>query len=70
MKNTVPKCGTVIPAKAWRRKNPDIGASGQRWYCLCCGCKDMTHFGVLVGFHFRSAGRGGFFFKAEVTDED
>eukprot|EP00969_Alexandrium_andersonii_P337367 14910786-Alexandrium_andersonii.AAC.1 len=59
------KCGTVIPAKAWHRMNPDIGASGQRWYCLCCGCKYKTAFGMLVEVHLRSAGRGSFFFQSE-----
>ena len=41
-------CGTVIGSKAWLRKLPAPWASGQKWYCNCCGAKYRTTMGMLT----------------------
>eukprot|EP00969_Alexandrium_andersonii_P343480 15182182-Alexandrium_andersonii.AAC.1 len=42
-------------------KNPDIGSSGQVWYCVCCGCKYNANYGMLVEVHRAEIGASFFF---------
>jgi len=45
------ECGTLIPSKIWKRKHQDIASSKQKWYCVCCGARYRTQFGMLVEVH-------------------
>ena len=63
----MPKCGTVMPSKGWTRRYANIGASKQRWYCVCCGARYKTKFGMLVEIH---SGGASTFFIAEVSNKD
>ena len=47
-------CGTIMPAKHWLRRFDDVGSSKQRWYCVCCGTRFKTKFGMLVEIHISS----------------
>ena len=49
------------------RRFADVGATHQRWYCVCCGTRFRTKFGMLVEVHIRHAST---FMLAEVTDKD
>ncbi len=45
------QCGTVILSKAWLRRHEDPLKAKQRWYCLCCGTRYETGFGMLTEFY-------------------
>ena len=47
-------CGTVIASKAWSRKLLVPWATGQRWYCNCCGTAYRTTMGMLTEVHTSS----------------
>lgn len=40
-------CNTVLASQTWKRKHEDVLASGQRHYCLCCGCAYKWTWGGL-----------------------
>ena len=42
------RCYTVIGGKAWTRLHENPLQKGQRWYCVVCGNKYRTKYGVLV----------------------
>ena len=44
-------CGTVIASKAWSRKLSVPWASGQTWYCNCCGAAYNMSMGMLTEIH-------------------
>ena len=60
-------CGTVMPSKQWKRKFEDVGASKQRWYCVCCQTRFRTSYGMLVEVHTRGVST---FMLAEVSNRD
>ena len=60
-------CGTVMPSKQWKRKFEDVGASKQRWYCVCCQTRFRTKYGMLVEVHTRGVST---FMLAEVSNRD
>ena len=35
----------------WARKNEDVSAPKQAWYCCMCGCRYSSNDGMLVEFH-------------------
>ena len=41
-------CGTVMPAEQFFRRFEDlpIGSWKLRWYCVCCGTRYKTKFGM------------------------
>ena len=56
-------CYTVIPSKTWSTLHEDPLASKQRWYCVCCGAKYMTKFGMIVEIEIQ----GDFYYvKADI----
>ena len=62
-----PPCGTVMPAKQWKHKFENIGASKQKWYCVCCAARLRTPFRMLV--EVRTKGVSSFML-GEVTNKD
>ena len=65
-----PPCGTIMPAKHWKRRFDDIGSSKQRWYCVCCGKKYKTKYGMLVEIHITSPTPASTFLRSEITNKD
>ena len=60
-------CYTVMPSKTWRTFHEDPLASKQRWYCVCCGAKYLTKFGMLIEIEIR----GVFYYvKAEIPPDN
>ncbi len=41
-------CGTLTPSKGWGRKNEDVYAAGQWWYCPRCGCRYSANYGMII----------------------
>ena len=59
-------CGTVIPEKMWQRY-PEFFVQGQKFfYCVCCGAKYRTKFGMLVEFSPK-ARNSSRFMRAEIS---
>ena len=56
-------CGAVIPSKTWRTFHEDPLAPKQRWYCVCCGAKYLTKFGMIIELEIRGE---IFYVKAEI----
>ena len=59
-------CYTVIPSKTWSTLHEDPLASKQRWYCICCGAKYMTRFGMIIELQI---GSGFYYVKAEIPPD-
>ena len=64
---TYPPCGTVMPSKQWKRKFEEVGASKQKWYCVCCTTRFRTSYGMLVEVRAKGIST---FMLAEVTNKD
>ena len=62
-----PPCGTVMPSKQWKRKFEEVGATKQKWYCVCCTTRFRTAYGMLVEVRAKGIST---FMLAEVTDKD
>ncbi len=41
-------CNTAMPSKIWMRKNEDITATKQKWYCCDCRCGYKVKYGTIV----------------------
>jgi hypothetical protein len=63
-------CGTIMPAKHWHRRFEDVGCSKQRWYCVCCGKRYLTKYGMLVEIHITSPEPTSVFMRSEITNQD
>ena len=63
-------CGTIMPAKHWLRRFDDVGSSKQRWYCVCCGTRFKTKFGMLVEIHITSPAPTSIFMRSEISNLD
>ena len=62
-----PICGAVTPSKVWRRKKPEIGATGQKYYCPLCGTRYKTTYGMLVEIRAKEVST---FMRAEISSQD
>ena len=62
-------CGTVMPAKHWLRRFEDVGPR-QRWYCVCCGARFRSKYGMLVEIHITSPAPTSIFMRSEVLNQD
>jgi hypothetical protein len=49
------KCNTLTPNKDWKMMHADPLAEKQRWYCLTCGCRYKTTFGVVCELKLANA---------------
>ena len=49
------------------RRFADVGATHQRWYCVCCGTRFRTKYGMLVEVHTKGVST---FMLAEVIGGD
>ena len=56
-----------MPSKQWKRKFEAIGSSKQRWYCVCCGTRFKTAYGMLVEVRVQNAST---FMLADVSNKD
>ena len=56
-----------MPSKEWTRRFEDPASNKQRWYCVCCKCKYVTKFGMLVEVHYKGIST---FLLAEVPNHD
>jgi hypothetical protein len=63
-------CGTIMPAKHWHRRFEDVGSSKQRWYCVCCGTRFKTKYGMLVEIHITSPAPTSVFMRSEISNQD
>jgi hypothetical protein len=63
-------CGTIMPAKHWHRRFEDVGSSKQRWYCVCCGTRYQTKYGMLVEIHITSPEPTSVFMLSEISNQD
>jgi hypothetical protein len=60
-------CCTVIPSKTWETFHKDPLATRQRWYCICCGARYQTKFGMIVELEVH----GNFYYvKADIPPEN
>ena len=63
-------CGTIMPAKHWLRRFEDVGSSKQRWYCVCCGTRFKTKYGMLVEIHITTPKPTSIFMRSEISNQD
>ena len=65
-------CGTLIPSRKWSTFQQDLLASKQRWYCVSCGARYKTKFGMLVQLQLVGEGMTPgekYFALADVPDD-
>jgi hypothetical protein len=60
------QCYAVIPSKTWETFHKDPLATRQWWYCICCGARYKTKFGMIVEF---KVGGNFYYVKADIAPE-